>query len=160
MLGAHIPHTETAREAVAVTSGRSYPYPSHHDACLHGQPDGLVSTSLLITVGHREDGSLCTTIRFASGDVLVADAGSPDLGFDEAHNVLHDVAHTVLACALGLRRSPVLERVVDLRPLSQEHVDLEEAAVFALQAWTQALRGETYGAAVSNALASLNRLDP
>lgn len=128
---------------------------THHVVCdVEPQSDVLLS----VNIGHRTNGSLVASVRFASGDLLTAEAGDPDLGFTEADTVLHDVAHTLLACRLGLGRSPVLERVVNLRPLTQEQVDLEEAAVFAIQAWCLSLRNEDPGPAIRNALVSLNRL--
>lgn len=131
---------------------------THHAVCAVPVIPGFSSVDLVITVGHREDGSLQSAVRFPTGDVLVAKAGDPDLGFTETDNVLHDVAHTLLAACAGLSRSPVLERVVDLRPLSQQDVDLEEAAVFALQAWCASLRGEDYLPAVRNLQVALGRL--
>ena len=130
---------------------------NHHDTCLASVPTEHVSTCLTVTVGHREDGSLLTVVRFASGERLEATAGNPDLGVGEAHEVVHDAAHTVLACLLGLDRSPVLERVVDLRPLSQADVDLEEAATFALQAWCASLRGEDPTPHVANVRTAIDR---
>lgn len=140
-------------------TGATGPEPEeHHRVCLVPDPD-LVDTCLTIIVGHRADGSLVTTVHFASGERLTAEAGDPDLGFDEADNVLHDVAHTLLACRTGLDRSPVLERVVEIRSLSQRDVDLEEFAAFALQAWCATLQGRDPGPAIANARASLDRLD-
>lgn len=131
----------------------------HHEACVaHTEPQ--VDLCLSIAVGHRADGSLVTTVRFASGERLVAEAGNPDLGFDEADTVLHDVAHTLLSCRLGLDRSPVLERVVDLRPLTQRDVDLEEAAAFALQAWCAALQGRDPEPAIQNVRTAIDRSFP
>lgn len=130
---------------------------THHAVCLGPDPEHR-DVLLSIAVGHRDDGALVTSVRFASGDLLTAEAGDPDLGFTEADTCLHDVAHTLLACRLGLGRSPVLERVVNLRPLTQESVDLEEAAVFAIQAFCSSLRSEDPGPAIRNALVSLNRL--
>lgn len=115
---------------------------------------------LTITVGHRADGSLSTAVHFPTGEKVEATAADPDLGLDEPDNVLHDVAHTLLACLRGLERSPVLERVVDLRPLSQRDVDLEELAAFAFQAWCIALSGRDPGPALVNAAAALARLHP
>lgn len=129
---------------------------THHQVCLSFE--NLADVCLTIVVGHRHDGALSTSVHFPTGERLQAHAGSPDLGMTEPETVLHDVAHTLLACHLGLR-SPVLERVVNLRPLSQLHVDLEEAATFALQAWCAAIRGENHRPAVDNACASLDRLD-
>jgi hypothetical protein len=131
----------------------------HHENRVCLDLGDQVDVCLTITVGHREDGSLSTTVHFASGEALHADAGSPDLGFDEQDTVLHDVAHTILACRLGLDRSPVLERVVDLRPLSQEEVDLEEAAAFAIQAFCAALQGRDYLPAIANVRVALDRLE-
>lgn len=132
---------------------------THHRICLTPDED-TVDTCLAVLVGHRADGSLVTTVHFASGERLTADAGDPDLGFTEPHTVLHDAAHTILACLLGLDRSPVLERVVNLRPLSQRDVDLEEAAAFAIQAWCMALRGEDPAPALANVRTALDRLLP
>lgn len=117
-----------------------------------------VDVCLTITVGHRADGSLLTTVHFPTGEKITADALDPDLGFTETENVLHDVGHTLLSARLGLDRSPVLERVVNLRPLTQRAVDLEESAVFAIQAWCCELTGRDPGPAIANALASLTRL--
>lgn len=130
---------------------------SHHDLCVFktGAEPEQTDTCLVISVGHRSDGSLITVVRFASGERLTADADSPDLGFSEPDTCLHDVAHTLLAARLGLDRSPVLERVVNLRPLSQRNVDLEEAATFAIQAFCAGIRGDDPGPAIQNALASL-----
>jgi hypothetical protein len=130
---------------------------THHDVCLAKSDADLVDSCLNITVGHRADGTLVTTVRFASGEKLVAEAGDPDLGFSEPHTVLHDVTHSLLACLLGLDRSPVLERVVELRALSQVDVDIEEAATFAIQAFCHALRGEDPGAAIANVRTALDR---
>jgi hypothetical protein len=128
------------------------------------QLDALfVATELLlgITVERHADGSLHTTVRFPEGPELTSSANDPDLGFDEADTVLHDVAHTLLLGRLGLR-SPVLERVVDLRPLTQDAVDAEEAATFALQGFLAALRGDDatpHWANVRTALDRLQRVD-
>lgn len=132
----------------------------HHVTCATPVEPLHTETLLGVTVGRRPDGALEAVVRFPDGSRLVADSKDPDLGFTEAQNVLHDVAHTLLAAHLGLDRSPVLERVVDLRPLTQREVDLEEATVFALQAWCAALRGEDPSAAVLNALTALERLAP
>lgn len=129
---------------------------SHHDACTQVPCPEDTQTCLTIDIATRTDGSLVTTVRFPEGPTLVAEAGNPDLGFEEPDTCLHDVAHTLLAARLGLR-SPVLERVVELRPLSQDAVDLEEAAVFALQAWCLALRDEDAAPAIRNALTALRR---
>lgn len=136
------------------------PNPDHHEFCIPVRPSEHVSTCLSIAVGYREDGSLLTIVHFPTGERIEAESGNPDLGFDEANTVLHDVAHTLLACLLGLDRSPVLERVVDLRPLSQRDVDLEEAASFALQAWCASLRGQDPEPFISNVRAALNRSFP
>lgn len=130
----------------------------HHTGRVCLDIEDQVDVCLTVTVGHRADGSLHTVVHFPTGEKLSADASDPDLGFDEADNVLHDVGHTLLACRLGLDRSPVLERVVELRPLSQRDVDLEEAGIFTIQAWCAALQGRDPGPAIANALASLNRL--
>ena len=115
-----------------------------------------IEPCLTVRVSRHPDGSLATVVTFPTGEEIHANAHEPDLGFDEVGNVLHDVAHTLLACHLGLR-SPVLERVADLRPLSQYHVDLEEAATFALQAWCDEIQGRDPLAAIGNALASLHK---
>jgi len=131
----------------------------HHEFCVPVYHTEHVSTCLTINVGHRADGSLLTVVRFASGERLEAEAGNPDLGVGEAHEVVHDAAHTILACLLGLDRSPVLERVVDLAPLSQRDVDLEEAATFALQAWCASLRNEDPAGFIANIRTALDRLE-
>lgn len=131
----------------------------HHTGRVCITTDEQVDVCLTIIVGHREDGSLSTAVHFPSGERLRASTEDPDLGFDEPDTVLHDVAHTLLACRLGLSRSPVLERVVDLRPLSQRDVDLEELATFAIQAWCASISGRDPQAALDNARASLLRLD-
>lgn len=134
----------------------------HHTLCpIDQRPGPDVETCIAIEVGRRSDGTLVTAVRFATGDVITAEAGDPDVGLTEPHTVLHDAAHTILACLLGLDRSPVLERVADLRPLTQRDVDLEEAAAFALQAWCASLRGDESDvwAAVANVRTALDRLD-
>ncbi len=128
----------------------------HHEACVWNGPDPTVSTCIQVTVGHRDDGSLVTLVRFASGEQLLAEAGNPDIGLEEGDTVLHDVVHTLLACGIGLDRSPVLERVVDIIPLAQDLVDLEEAAAFAIQALCIATRGDDPANAVSNARKALS----
>lgn len=136
------------------------PVRSHHEACIVSTEPG-VDTLLAITVGRDQStGRLATVVRFPNGQRLVATKGDLDLGFSEPDTVLHDVAHTLLAARLGIGRSPVLERVVDLRPLSQRDVDLEEAATFALQAWCAALRDEDPGPALANLATTLARLVP
>lgn len=130
----------------------------HHTVCATPVEPHHVETLLAVAIGRRPDGALEAVVRFPDGTRLVADAKDPDLGFSEPQNVLHDVAHTILAAHLGLDRSPVLERVVDLRPLTQREVDLEEAAVFAIQAWCAALRGEDERPAARNAQAALDRV--
>lgn len=129
---------------------------THHKVCVTFED--LADVCLTIVVGRRADGALSTSVQFPTGEKLQAKDGEPDLGFCEPDTVLHDVAHTLLAARLGLDRSPVLERVVDLAPLTQEQVDLEEAATFALQAWCAALRGEDPRPAIANVRASLERL--
>lgn len=120
----------------------------------------LTDICLTITVGHRPDGTLASVVRFpVTDETITACADDPPLGLDAADNVLHDVAHTLLACRLGLRRSPVLERVLDLCSLSQRAVDLEEAANFAIQAWCAALDGRDHRAAVANVRTALERLE-
>lgn len=122
-------------------------------------PD-LTDVCLTITVGHRADGTLASVVRFpVTDETIVACADEPPLGLDESDNVLHDVAHTLLACRLGLKGSPVLERVLDLCSLSQRAVDLEEAANFAIQAWCAALEGRPHQPAVNNVRSALDRLD-
>lgn len=128
---------------------------THHKVCLD---TGLDDVQLTITVGHRPDGTLHTVVHFPDGQRLEADAGDPPLGMDELDNCLHDVTHTLLAARVALGRSPVLERVVELRPLSQRDVDLEELATFATQAWCLAIAGEDPGPALVNASISLGRL--
>jgi hypothetical protein len=129
---------------------------THHSRCW--LPEEHVETVLTIAVGRREDGTLSTVVQFPDGETIEASQGEPDIGLDECTTCLHDVAHTLLAARIGLDRSPVLERVVDLRPLSQEHVDLEEAATFAVHAWSLALRGEQYRPAIANVQTALARL--
>jgi hypothetical protein len=130
----------------------------HHEACVNGACSAMTPV-LQVEVGRRPSGELVTLVTFPGGETLVAEAGNPDVGLDEPHTCLHDVAHTLLAARLALR-SPVLERVVDLRPLSQTDVDLEEAAVFALQAWCLSLEGQDPSAALQNVRTALGRLLP
>lgn len=98
-----------------------------------------------------------TTVTTAGGDT-VSTPTPTDLGLGDACNILHDAAHALLAAHVGLEGSPVLERVSGLRSLTQEQVDLEEAATFALQAWCAALRGEDHAPAIENVRAALERL--
>lgn len=104
-----------------------------------------------IEVGTNEDGNLQSVLHFhaESSHPIVATKGSPDLGLDEYHTVLHDAAHLLLCLLSGVGASPVLERAAGVRPgehadpvsgLSQHLVDLEEAAVFALHAYVQGLQ--------------------
>lgn len=116
-----------------------------------------IDTCLSISVGHDDTGALVTEVRFPYGRSIVARAGDPDVGLDETHTVLHDVAHALLSAAIGLR-SPVLERVTEARSLSQRDVDLEEAAAFAIQAWCISLRGEDPTPALDNVRTALDRL--
>ena len=116
--------------------------------------------ALNITVARKADGSLHAVCSFPDGQTLSSQAGDPDLGFDEADTVLHDVAHTLLNARLGLDRSPVLERVVDLRPLSVEDVDVEEAATFALQAYVAKLQGRDAAPAIANVRSAIDRSFP
>lgn len=122
--------------------------------------DEIVDVALTVTVGYRADGSLYGVVQFPEGPQITSQAGDPDLGFNEPDTVLHDVAHTLLVTRLGLDRSPVLERVVELRPLSQRDVDLEEAATFALQAFAAALRGEDPAPAIANVRSAIDRSFP
>lgn len=134
--------------------------PSHHDACRLTATPIPADVCLSIECGHDQKGDPYAMARFASGEVLTATPVDPDLGFDHANTVLHDAAHSIIACLLGLDRSPVLERVVELRSLSQEQVDLEEAAVFAIQAWCASLQDneQVKNASVTNAINSLERI--
>lgn len=135
----------------------SEPLVTHNALCdLH---DSDVDDICLSVVIGRRNGALVTTVRFPTGDQIKAQAGDPDLGFSEADTCLHDIAHTLLTARLGLDRSPVLERVVDLRPLTQEAVDLEEAAIFAIQAFCASLRGEDHRPHIANIRTALDRLE-
>lgn len=107
-----------------------------------------------ITV-HPEDG---TTVTTPAGHELSTPTPT-DLGLGDACAILHDAAHALLAAHVGLEASPVLERVATGAPLSQEHVDLEEAATFAIQAWCAALRGEDHRPAIANVRTALDRLE-
>lgn len=134
----------------------------HHTICAT-VPDK--SVLIAVEVGRQDDGSLVTTVHFPEGEVLKAEAGDPDVGLNEANTCLHDLAHTLVACRLGLERSPVLERTVGVRPgrsespdgLSQFDVDVEEAAVFALQAYCHVLQGEDPRGALRNVLSAVQR---
>lgn len=116
------------------------------------EPEEAEPAGLTITV-HPEVG---TTV-WADGQ-RVSTPAPTDLGLSDACNILHDAAHALLAAHAGLEGSPVLERVAGVRSLSQEQVDLEEAATFALQAWCAALRGEDHQPHIANVRAALERL--
>lgn len=113
------------------------------------EPEPPVTT---ITVGTEG-----TTVRAADGQEIRTPVPT-DLGLTEADTILHDAAHAILAAHVGLTCSPVLERVAEARSLSQDQVDLEEAATFAIQAWCASLRGDSHGALVANAREALLRL--
>lgn len=151
-------HPHTFRYGRCIDCGRSL-MEADPDAC-GPQPPPRPARQLTVTVDRHTDGTLHSTVTFPGGQTITASAVDPDLGFDEVDNVLHDLAHTLITCRRGLERSPVLERVVDLRPLSQRDVDIEELATFALQALCAAVSGRDPQPALDNAQASLLRLSP
>ncbi|PYS90502.1 MAG: hypothetical protein DMF62_04885 [Acidobacteria bacterium] len=51
----------------------------------------------------------------------------------DAIDALHDCCHEMLARAMGLPRSPILERESTGRPIPWDQAALEEAAVLAIQ---------------------------
>lgn len=111
-------------------------------------PDLLCS----IVVGRQDNGRLYARTEFAHPEAqpIIATADDPDLGLNEADTVIHDVAHLLLCVLASIDGSPVLERVAGIRPGGEAGVcpvtvELEEAAVFALQAYVRFLADKAAG---------------
>lgn len=113
----------------------------------HLPPDLLAC----IEVWKDDTGKLHAACNFHNQDAKVIEAseGNPDIGYPEPETVLHDAAHLLVCLLAGIGVSPVLERVAGNRPgalddpncgLDQERVDLEEAAVFAVQNYVKYIR--------------------